>query len=181
MTARRHSAQRRRRGLTLLEVIVAMALMAIGITAVLQAITACLRSSTASAEYSRGVLLAQRVATDYQRNEELDVGVKDGEFDDTPGYTWEVQVASADDEGLYPVRVTVAWANGARRYVLDTSLRPHARPEAPAAEPDSGASDTAGTGATAGTGGATGTGATAGVGGAGASGGGAGAGGGRKR
>lgn len=120
------------RGLTLLEVVVAMALLGIGITGILGAMTSCLRSSDASLGYSRGVLLAQQVAAELERNETLDPGELSGTFDElTPGYTWTATIASANDQGLYPVEILVHWQEGTRQYRMLTTLRPHVLPVAP--------------------------------------------------
>lgn len=131
------SRPRAHRGLTLLEVIVAMTVLAIGIAGVLGAISACLRTSTAAAEYSRGALLAQQVAAELDRNESLEAGDLSGTFDDAvAGYSWTAEVDSADDNGLYPVKIRVEWRNGAREFELYTQLRPHAllAPPTPPAE-----------------------------------------------
>lgn len=124
-------------GLTLMEVIVAMTVLAFGVAMVLGAISACLRSSDASATYSRGALLAQQVATELERNETLDPDTLTGTFDDaSSGYAWTAVIAPADENGLYPVHITVTWENSRRKFELFTSLRPHPLPTpAPAVQP----------------------------------------------
>jgi len=135
----RTAAYRRRRGLTLLEVIVAMTVLAVGIVGVVGAAAACLRGSEAAAAYSRAALLAEQVAAEYARQEMLEPGAEHGAFDElASGYAWEAQVASADDEGLYPLRVTVSWEHGLRRYTLETALRPRPLPAPPVAEEERG-------------------------------------------
>lgn len=134
-TACQTTAYRRRRGLTLLEVIVAMTVLSIGIVSVVGAVAACLRSTDASAAYSRAALLAEQVTAELARNETLEPGTHTGTFEEQDlHYTWSAQIASADDEGLYPVQVTVNWENDLRRYTLETSLRPQALPGPPPAE-----------------------------------------------
>ena len=123
---------RHSRGLTLLEVIVAMALLAVGIAGALGAISACVRSSSAADDYSRGVLFAQQVASELERSESLEAGTLDGTFDDlTTGFTWTAEIGAADDQGLYPVKITVLWKGGQRHFELDTMLRPRPLPSAP--------------------------------------------------
>ncbi|HEY3379698.1 MAG TPA: prepilin-type N-terminal cleavage/methylation domain-containing protein [Armatimonadota bacterium] len=122
-------ARRYRRGMTLLEVIVAMALLAIGITGVLGAISSCLRNTDAAASYSRAALLAQQVATELDRNETLDTGQQSGTFDElASSYRWEADVTEANASGLYPVRITVLWDKDRRHFELNTLLRPHTLP-----------------------------------------------------
>lgn len=123
---------RRHRGLTLLEVIVAMALLAVGIAGALGAITACVRSSSAADDYSRGALFAQQVAAELERAESLDPGTLDGIFDDaTAGYVWTAEIGAADDQGVNPVKITVYWEEGRRHFELVTALRPRPLPPAP--------------------------------------------------
>ncbi|MHB9110262.1 MAG: type IV pilus modification PilV family protein [Armatimonadota bacterium] len=123
---------RRHRGLTLLEVIVAMALLAVGIAGALGAISACVRSSGAADDYSRGALFAQQVASELERSETLNPGTLDGTFDDaTAGFTWTAEIGTADDQGLYPVMITVLWGEGRRHFELKTMLRPRKLPSAP--------------------------------------------------
>jgi len=123
------------RGLTLLEVIVAMALLAIGIAGALGAISACVRSSSAADDYSRGALFAQQVASELERSETLDPGTLDGTFDDaTTGYTWTAEIGAADDQGFNPVKITVLWQQGRRHFEMNTMLRPLPLPSAPSPE-----------------------------------------------
>lgn len=120
---------KRRRGLTLLEVIVAMTLLAIGIAGAMGAISACVRSNEAAASYSRGTLLAQQVAAELERSETLESGEMSGTFDNQSSeYTWEALVDGADAQGLYPVHITVRWQAGQRCCELRSLLRPRALP-----------------------------------------------------
>jgi len=130
---RRTRPVRRLRGLTLIEVIVAMTLLAVGIAAALGAISACVRSSDAASGYSRGALFAGQVAAELERSESLEPGNLNGIFDDlATGYTWTADIAQPDEQGLYPALITVYWENGQRQYRLTTMLRPRQLPSAPA-------------------------------------------------
>ena len=71
-----------RQGMTLLEVLVAMTVLAIGIVGVLGAVSACLQSSTASAQYSVATLLAGRVAAELERLEAVEPGNLSGTFEE---------------------------------------------------------------------------------------------------
>lgn len=137
---------RRQRGLTLLEVIVAMTLLTLGITGALAAISACVRSNDAAASYSRAALLAQQVATSLERNTTMTSGTLTGTFDDqstgsddslTAGgskpnadFTWSATIAAADANGLYAANITISWQGGQRQYTLNTVLRPRTPPPA---------------------------------------------------
>lgn len=144
MTSRPWPGRNRRlSGMTLLEVIVAMAILAIGITGAIGAISACVRGSDAASSYSRGVLLAQQVAAEFDRQETLDAGEQSGKFDDlATTYSWQAVVSSPNDQGLYPVQITVLWDRGNRHYIFNTLLRPHTLPTAlPPADSTTGGDD----------------------------------------
>lgn len=128
------SPQLHKQGMTLLEVLVAMTILAIGITSVFNAITSCLRSSDAATGYSRAALLAQQAASEFARHDTLEAGNFDGTFDDAAlsAYTWHATVDSATAEGCYPVHIIVQWQNRGT-YTLDTVLFPQAVPTAPEA------------------------------------------------
>ena len=128
-----------RQGMTLLEVLVAMTVLAIGIVGVLGAVSASLRSSTASAQYSVATLLAGRVATELERLETLEPGELSGTFEETArDYAWTAEIASADEFGLHPVRIAINWDAGTKYFYLYTQFRPHGPPAAKAS--DSGSS-----------------------------------------
>ena len=122
------------RGMTLLEVLVAMTVLAIGVVGVLGAVAAAVRSNTAAEQYSLGTLLAERVAAELDRLDTLQAGELSGVFDaSAPDYSWTAQVGSADEDGIYSVKIIVYWHEKTRRLELDTSLRPHTLPAAPTA------------------------------------------------
>ncbi len=124
-----------RQGMTLLEVLVAMTVLAIGIVGVLGAVSASLRSSTASAQYSVATLLAGRVAAELERLEALEPGELNGAFEETArDYAWTAEIASADEFGLHPVRITINWDAGTKHFYLYTQLRPHSPPPAKASD-----------------------------------------------
>jgi prepilin-type N-terminal cleavage/methylation domain-containing protein len=119
--------------MTLLEVLVAMTVLAIGVVGALGAVVACVRSNTAAEQYSLGTLLAERVAAELDRRTTPPPGELSGVFDSSaPDYSWTAQMGSADADGLYPARIIVFWHNQTRHLELDTSLRPHTLPAAPA-------------------------------------------------
>lgn len=134
-------------GFTLLEVIVAMVVLTIGITGALAAISACLRNCESASEYSRGAFIAQQVIAQMDRETSLDAGTQTGTFDDldasanaqtdgttsqatsanslTTQYNWTAVISDANEEGLYPVTVTVQWDNGNKQWAVNAMLRPH--------------------------------------------------------
>jgi len=130
--------------MTLLEVLVAMTVLAIGIVGVLGAVSASLQSSTASAQYSVATLLAGRVAAELERLEAPTPGELSGTFEETArDYAWTAAIASADEFRLHPVRIAINWDAGTKYFYLYTQFRPHGLPAARTS--DSGSSgDTSG-------------------------------------
>ena len=115
------------RGLTLLEMLVAMAILAIGIVGVLRVFSSSIVTSKAAESYSLAAGLAHQTATELERRPSLDPGTMSGEFASAePGYTWEAEIGSAESSGLQRVRITVFWKAGNRRRHFDmvTYLRP---------------------------------------------------------
>ena len=115
------------RGLTLLEMLVAMAILAIGIVGVLRVFSSSIVTSKAAESYSLAAELAHQTAAELERRPSLDPGTMSGEFASAePGYTWEAEIGSAESSGLQRVRITVFWKTGNRRRHFDmiTYLRP---------------------------------------------------------
>jgi prepilin-type N-terminal cleavage/methylation domain-containing protein len=107
---------RNEKGFTLLEVIVAMAILATGFLAVVQLFSGGARLASASDEYLRGVALAQHKFTqlelkDFQSDE------TSGEFENDPAYRWSFEQEpyasplndSANGIQLSQVTLTVTW------------------------------------------------------------------------
>jgi type II secretion system protein I len=119
--------------MTLLEVVVAMAVLAIGIVGVLHAFSSSIKTSKAAEFYSVATMLAQQVASELERRPGLSSGQLSGTFGETArGYTWTADVGQANPKGLLPVRVTVFWYEGTRSRHLQiaTCLRPGSNLEA---------------------------------------------------
>ncbi len=95
------------RGFTLFEVVVAIAVLGIGIAMVMQLFSGGLRSGRASQDYTLGVILARE-----KMEETLIEPVEgSGEFDN--GYRWQADVASygssEEDLNLLEIKVRVSW------------------------------------------------------------------------
>jgi len=112
-------------GLSMLEVLVAMAIMAIGIVGVLRAFSSSTTAAKSAESYSLAAILAQQVAFDLERRPKIGDGRFSGSFgEDVPGYTWEADVSSATSNGLRQAVITVSWQVGrrTRRFQLATCL-----------------------------------------------------------
>lgn len=124
-----------KRGFTLIEVLVAMSILAISLTVVLQLFSGGLKSSRLSDEYTRGIFYAREKMDEILLAEELNEGVISGEFDD--GFKWRAKarrldITEAKDDRLpfraFNIRVDVSWSEGEKEKSFAVSSIKLARP-----------------------------------------------------
>ncbi|MGB9588942.1 MAG: type IV pilus modification PilV family protein [Armatimonadota bacterium] len=101
-------------GLTMLEMIVAMAILAIGIVGVLRAFSTGIATARMAESYTRAAILAQQVASELERRQSVEVGRLNGSFADAPGYSWEALVEAMPTTGVRRALITVSWLTGKR-------------------------------------------------------------------
>jgi general secretion pathway protein I len=115
----------RNRGFTLIEVIVAIAILAISLVMVMQLFSGGLRASRASCDYTRAIVHAKEKMEELSV-EPVQVGMTrfrdSGEFED--GFIWESEVQpheelnkEFEDTGfnLLKIKIKVSWFNLARQ------------------------------------------------------------------
>jgi general secretion pathway protein I len=122
----------RRRGFTLLEVLVAVVVLGIALTALLSTQAGGVRlRSQAEAITTATFLLQERMAQQELDDYFPEPGTRDGDFGSAyPGYRWEVTVSQVPVPGaegqdlLREVRLAVLWRDGRREERLElTSYR----------------------------------------------------------
>ena len=104
-------------GFTLLEVMVAMAIIAIAMTAVLNSQSQSISLASEAKFSTSATLLAQMKMAEISRGNPQDLTSDSGDFgEDFPGYTWEVKAenVSADlpenvSNHLRQINVTISW------------------------------------------------------------------------
>ena len=121
---------RRRRGFTLVELLVALTLLGVVGGTLLQLFHSGLRTARQAAEQSHAVLLARSKLTELQAYRHLQPGTLSGSFDDD--YRWQaVLTPVADDDARPSVRLqlldlvlTISWgeAGDARSFALHSLL-----------------------------------------------------------
>jgi len=103
-------------GFTLIEVLVAITVLASALVAIMQLFSGGLKSIRLSDEYSRGIFHARELVEQVQVSEGLSEGVLQGRFED--GYRWKAEIkrtpALPDEETkpqfeLFEVKVSVVW------------------------------------------------------------------------
>ena len=101
-------------GFTLLEVLVAVAILAIAMVAILKANVQSLDTLTRSRETSTASLLAAGKLAEVEAAGVAKWSELRGDFgEDHPDYTWEVETSSTQVEGLVRVTVIVQRGEGA--------------------------------------------------------------------
>ncbi|HJN16213.1 MAG TPA: type II secretion system protein [Armatimonadota bacterium] len=121
----RHRA-RRRGGFTLLEVIVSLAIMGVGIVAVIEAYGAAMRLSLQDEFLTTATFLASGKMEEVIKETYITAGQDEGDFgEEFPDFTWSVEIADSEIEGLELVTVTVYWSVATLDdyLVLSTALR----------------------------------------------------------
>ena len=111
-------------GFTLLEVLVAMAILGIGLVVIIELFSGGLRLGRTSEEYTKAVGYARMKLEEISLAKSLEEGIEEGEFDRE--YRWQVEVKKVDllppgretsyqpPVALYWVRIGVLWKSGTR-------------------------------------------------------------------
>ena len=98
-------------------------IFSIGVVAVLEALTAGVRSTSTALGYARATPLAQKVMEETIVEDMLMDAPTEGDFGaGWPGYAWRLEAEETDVEDLYEARVTVTWTErgSEQRYALTT-------------------------------------------------------------
>src|SRR5690349_7493921 len=136
------AASRRVRGFTLLEIIVALSLLALGLGLAMQIATGAMRNARHAAERTEAALYAQSLLDGVGVGERLEVGRSSGDFGDD--YRWELDVSEHEVEvadgsaaldpalapvQLYRLELVVSWGEPRpqeARFVTLRALTPDA-------------------------------------------------------
>lgn len=126
---------RRQGGYTLIEVLVAFAVLALALTLLLGTLSGATRQVRWSADAGRASLYAQSLLAEIGVGQALQPGREDGAFEDGR-YRWELEVAEYEDTlrppqpledafspRLMQLRLVVAWGDGAAERLVVDSLR----------------------------------------------------------
>ncbi len=122
------------KGFTLLEVMVAVAIIAIAFTSVLKLHTQTLTMNIASNFYAKAPLLAQKVISEWETSMAMDDAMENSEdsLEEFPGFTFEMNHESIVFDSLYPENLekgdsilfeivcTILYNHGEYRYTVKT-------------------------------------------------------------
>ena len=91
-------------GYTLIEILVAVSIMAIALVGILKLFSGGLKSSALSDEYARGILHAREVMEELLLSERISEGKLTGEFKD--GYKWKAEIRRYESAAKQQRRAT---------------------------------------------------------------------------
>ena len=83
------------KGFTLLEILLAISILGVALTVIMQQFSAGLRIGQASKTYTTATVYAKQKLEEFQLVEKMEEGEEVGDFDD--GYTWKVSVLPYED------------------------------------------------------------------------------------
>ena len=115
-----------RRGFTMVEVLVALAVLVIGMVGLLVLATSLLRASGVIGELDCGAALARNKLEELAVEGIYEEGEDEGDFEEQgyPAYQWNVETTSVEDvAGLYEVKVSVQKQDSRRVWRLVTLAR----------------------------------------------------------
>ncbi len=110
----------------MLELLVALVILAVGICGVLEAFSSSTLTCKEAEVRSTMALLAQQVAGELERRTDLETGQMSGNFGpDVPEYAWVAQIQQSPQQNLYRAEIRVIRQTGDRSkyYPLLTCLR----------------------------------------------------------
>jgi general secretion pathway protein I len=111
-------------GFTLIEVVVAMAILGVALTVIIELFSGGLRLARTSAEYTKAINYARIKMEEIAVKQTMEEGIQEGEFDHT--FRWQVETKKMDvlpiEKGvdfrppteLFQVKVNVLWKSGSK-------------------------------------------------------------------
>ncbi len=119
----------RQKGFTLLEVVIAVAIMGASLAILLGAVNRNLVLASQSKNQSIAQSLAQQKITEIELEGYPEVGQEQGIFEEFPGFSWYVNILPYDIEQLGTeiriVMVDIAWDEGNRVFKVATAISNH--------------------------------------------------------
>ncbi len=111
---------RNKKGILLLEVVIALTIAAVGMTVVSRSFATCIRALENTSDYNMAVLLADEVFWGLE-TKEPDNWPQEGKFEKYPSFSWTQESKDREDLGLKDVKVKINWKRRNRVYTLTIS------------------------------------------------------------
>lgn len=124
MYRERRGKRRFGKGFTLIETVIALAILGVGLTVIIELFSGGLRLARTSVEYTKAVNYGRLKMEEIAIKPKIEEGMEEGEFDTT--YRWQVEVKKVDllsvekDRDFKPpvehfqVKINVLWKSGSR-------------------------------------------------------------------
>jgi Tfp pilus assembly protein PilV len=93
----------------LMEVIVAVSLIAVGLFVLIEGLSRCLAAARSIQTYSLVETMLANKSYEFRVERAQDYDDKDGRFDDYPGYRWQRTFTKTDTDNLYQQTITIYW------------------------------------------------------------------------
>ena len=93
----------------LLEVILAVALLAISMFALIESLGRCLAAARSVQSYTTSEILLANKSFEFRTERPTDIIDQEGVFEDYPGFSWTRRLEMTDTEGLWKQTITVYW------------------------------------------------------------------------
>ena len=107
-----------KKGMTLIEVLIALVILSVGVGAMMEAMIRCLSVVRTARNREMARSLLRRIDVEFPIDEKaIDELSEDGDFDDVEGYVWSREILVVDEEerpGLFIVTTRVQWAERGR-------------------------------------------------------------------
>jgi Tfp pilus assembly protein PilV len=96
-------------GFMLLEVILAVGLLAVCLFAIIDSLGRCVAAAKAVQNYSISEILLANKGFEFRMQRAGDIFDQEGTFDDYPNYSWSRRLERTDTEGLWQQTIAVYW------------------------------------------------------------------------
>ena len=113
----RYARLRNKKGILLLEVVMAVAILAVSLTMILRSFTNSTRMIESSGDYSTAIILAEEALWGLE-SVTADAWASGGKFKDFPGYSWSQDNRIMEDLALREVGLGIEWSRRNRNYKL---------------------------------------------------------------
>jgi Tfp pilus assembly protein PilV len=103
------AARHRDDGFLLLEVILAVMLLAVSMVAIVGSLSQCLAAARSVQSYSTSEILLANKSFEFRTERPTDLLDQEGEFQDYPGFSWSRKLEETDSDGLWKQTINVYW------------------------------------------------------------------------
>ena len=93
-----------------MEVLLAVAILGLGLSAVIHVFSASLQATQMSHHLTLATLLSQQKLAELRQEGFPSPGLVSGEFEDYPNFSWEIEVNSTEMDNLVEVGLTIFWS-----------------------------------------------------------------------